>query len=130
MVKRSVATLRGSVRLSARSLSDNGPSVCLLYESEEERLELSRRLRKAGLDEIPWESVDLGSRSVASAYLDPVRRLSRHLVDVLGTGSVATVTVLAAYWPLVAAVTLWIAPVFIVLRLVRGSSPPAVAVTA
>ena len=36
-----------------------GPQVCLLYESERERDELSARLREAKLDQLPWEHVEV-----------------------------------------------------------------------
>jgi hypothetical protein len=130
MLKRSAATLAGGVQPPGQNLPGDGPSVCLLYESEEERLELSRRLRKAGLGEVPWQCIDLGSRRTTGTYLDPVRRLPRSLADVLGTGTVATLAVLTAYWPLIAAVTVSVAPVVVLVRLVRGWNPSKVAAAA
>ena len=122
MFERSVAAVPGRARPVTRDLPADGPQVCLLYENEEERDKLSHRLREAGLAAVPWKPVYLGSDKRLSPYLGAVRRSPRRLTDILGAGSVATVAVLSSHWPLIAVLTMSLAPLLLVLWLLRRFS--------
>ena len=129
MFERSVAAVRGRARSVPRDQIPDDPYLCLLYESEEERDELSRRLEEAGLDVVPWQFVDVRPTQRPSPRLSTVRRSVRRVPDVLEAGSVATVAVLSSHWPVIAVLALSLAPPLLVLRLMRGPGPARVTAT-
>ncbi len=106
----------------------DGPQVCLLYESEAERDELSRRLREAKLDELPWEFVDVRPPQRPLPYLEAMQHSFGRISDALRAGSVAARVVLSSRWTLVGALMLSPVPLFLMLRLTRGLNPPRVMV--
>ena len=129
MFERSVAAVRGRARSVPRDQPPDDPYVCLLYESEEERDELSRRLQEAGLDVVPWQFVDVRPAKGPGPRLRTVRRSVRRIPDVLEAGSVATVAVLSSHWPVIAVLALSLAPLLLVMRLIRGLGPSRVTAT-
>ncbi len=130
MFERSVAAVRGRARSVPRDQTPDDPYLCLLYESEEERGELSRRLQEAGLDVVPWQFVDVRPAKRPGRRLSTVPPSLRRIPDVLEAGSVATVAILSSHWPVIAVLTLSLAPLLLVLRLMRGRGPSRVTATA
>lgn len=107
-----------------RNLSLDGPQVCLLYECETELEELSRRLREAKLDELPWEFVDLGPAQRPHPHREAMRRSFGRISTASEAGSVAALAVLSSHWPLIGGLMLSLLPLFLMWRLMRrpGSS--------
>lgn len=120
MFKRSAASHPGRVPPAPIDLATDGPYLCLVYESEDERNELAHRLREARLDGVPWRFVDLSADRRLDRYLGSIRRWSKRPTDILGAGSVATVAAISPHWPFIAAVTLTVVPLVLMLSLLRG----------
>lgn len=118
----------GRAQSAPRNLSVDGPQVCLLYESEAERDELSCRLRKAKLDELPWEFVDVRPAQRPRPYLEIMRHSFGRIPDALGADSVAARAVLSSRWTLVGALMLSPVLLFLILPLTRGLNPPRIIV--
>jgi hypothetical protein len=120
MFKRSAPSHSGRVPPAPIDLEIDGPYLCLVYESEEERNELAHRLREARLDGVPWRFVDLRADRRLDRYLGSLKRWSKRPTDVLGAGSVATMAAMVPHWPFIAAVTLTVVPLALMLSLLRG----------
>jgi hypothetical protein len=98
-------------------LSNAGPQVYVVYESEAERDELLSRLRRAGLCELPQVLVDLGP---AEAPGSPLERMRSSLVTISKgseAGAGAALGFLRPRWALVAALALILGPLIFVSRL-------------
>jgi len=118
----------GRAQSAPRDLPVDGPQVCLLYESEAERDELSRRLREVRLDELPWELVDVPPAQRPQRRLEAMRHPFGRTSDALGADSVAARAVLRSRWTLVGALVLSPVPLFLMVRLTRGLNPQSIIV--
>lgn len=105
-----------------------GPQVCLLYESERERDELSARLREAKLDELPWEYVEVRPARRPQPRPAAMRRSYSRISDGLAAGSVTARAVLSSHWTIVSAVILSPFPFVLMWLLTRGLNSPKVVV--
>jgi hypothetical protein len=105
----------------------DGPQVCLLYESKEERDQLSRRLREANLDELPWELVDLRLTPRPHPRREVVQPSLGRMSDALRAGTVTAHGVLSSHWTLVTALMLSPLPLFLMWRLTRALNSPRLA---
>jgi hypothetical protein len=114
-------------RHAPKDLPADGPHVFLLYESEEERDHLSRRLREVNLDELPWELVDLRSTPRSHPRREVVRPSLGRVSDALGAGTATAHAVLSSHWTLVTALMLSPLPLFLMWRLTRGLNSPGLA---
>jgi hypothetical protein len=126
MFERSMAAVRRRARPVPRDETLDDPYVCLLYESKEERDELSRLLQEAGLDVVPWQFVDVQTAKRPGLRLRTLQRSFRRIPHSLEAGSVASLAVLSSHWPVVAVLVLSLAPLLLVLRLMRGLGPSRV----
>ena len=104
-----------------RNLPVDGPQVCLLYESEAEREELSRRLREVKLDELPWELIDVRPA--------PKPHSLGRITDALVAGSAAPLAIVRSHWALATALGLSLPSALLVLRLIREPNPAGIAAT-
>jgi hypothetical protein len=105
-----------------------GPQVCLLYESERERDELSARLREAKLDELPWEYVEVRPTRRPQPRPAAMRRSYWRLSDNLTARSVGARAVFSSHWAIISAVILSPFPFVLMWLLARGLNSPKVAV--
>jgi len=77
---------------------------------------------------VPWQFVGMRPARRPGRCLGTARRSLRHIPRVLEAGSVATVAVLSSHRPLIAVLTLSLAPLLLVLWLLRGFGPSRIAV--
>lgn len=89
-----------------RPVAAAGPQVCILYESDAERVELMGRLNRANLGHLPRIPMDLEREDIAGCRPGRASRSFPWRPEAIGGGVAAGLGFLGSHWILVAALTL------------------------